>query len=510
MSQSSFAFDFKMDDFTNVPRGFQKSNVVQLQGSKWYLGVEKTQSMKLDYRKVLDVFLTCYRGVFNGIYKVNLALMLRGSLIDLLFTRAYYFEPMDLEMSCFMIDFNCISDKHNGFINEVGECQIMAEISVSRINSQQMEQVCKGFSGSDSPSKELNGIINLRGGYRVRVNKELLSSHSEYFNNIFNNENFEECSQEAIDLTYFTYKQFRLLYNRIYQSRNFFTAGTVEFRLKSEAGVRQFQKLTTTIQDYFYALLRKIDDCYIKQTLELTLSMHQQMRVLLELICCVSTERLRMDDQMVSAENVEDLLSVGSYFQVPKILGSCKAYLLPESPLFCYYKDPDFNVRHQNKLVEKYNLTSAAITPPGCFITNGMIEALLVGEAIREQKINNESKAANSGLILSAEQKFELCHQLDEIRLTMAPIPNIIRILVTFSYSEREEICHVVYTYKMRIYDLTQDMFSQLDVCRDYEMDQVRMYDPMCFIGPINMIMQDLVRLTSSTIYSIQLKRRAT
>ncbi|KAI1690929.1 hypothetical protein Ddc_24577 [Ditylenchus destructor] len=135
MSQSSFVFKFNINDFTSASSDFPKSNAVELDGSTWCLGVEKSNA-SID-RKSFDVFLTCERGTVNEIYSVNMALILRGTLIDLLITRTYNFEPMDLEMSCFKIDVTYILDRDNGFVKEDGECEIMAEISVRHIDSEE-------------------------------------------------------------------------------------------------------------------------------------------------------------------------------------------------------------------------------------------------------------------------------------------------------------------------------------------------------------------------------------
>ncbi|KAI1704870.1 hypothetical protein DdX_13952 [Ditylenchus destructor] len=130
MSEASFVLNFNVADFSSASQDFPKSNIVDLGGSKWYLGIEIMQSANRDNQRSLNIFLTCERGTCNENYTATLALMLRGSLVELLFTRTYYFEPLDLEMACFQIDFNCISDMDNGFISEYGDCDIVAEISV--------------------------------------------------------------------------------------------------------------------------------------------------------------------------------------------------------------------------------------------------------------------------------------------------------------------------------------------------------------------------------------------
>ncbi|KAI1708392.1 BTB/POZ domain-containing protein [Ditylenchus destructor] len=390
MSRASFVFNFNVDYLEIASREFPKSNVAEVEGSKWYLCIEKTIR---DRCRNLDIFLACDRGTVDGIYLVNTALILRGSLIDLLFMRTYCVEPMDLDMFCFSIDSKCILDKDNGFIDEDGECEIMAEISVRRIEEEkvgEIEEVFRGLKDSCFPPKALNGIIKLQGGHCVRVNKELLSSHSEYFHNVFHNKHFVESSQEAIDLTDFTYEQFRLLYKRIYQSRNLFTDGTVQFRLKSECcRFKEFKRLwnLADVQKYCQRQMsRQTPADSSEKSITETLCMFddvREMRALLGLICCVSTEYVPGKNQTVSQkkmykaekergkesigyvftksvlcapgqvsdENVDDLLSVGSYFQISKILDSCKEFLV------CRY--PTFYTEGRMELLEKYNLTSA-------------------------------------------------------------------------------------------------------------------------------------------------------
>ncbi|KAI1707265.1 BTB/POZ domain-containing protein [Ditylenchus destructor] len=271
MSQDSFVFNFNVNNFSGAAQDFPKSNVVELEGSKWYLGIEKALSADQSGCKHLNIFFTCERGNANGIYTANLALILRGSLIDLLFTKTHYFEPLDLEMSCFKIDCGYIFDKDNGFINGDGGCEIMADISVTHFATQEeVAGIDPFYGGSLLPPKDCVGIINLQGGYSVHVNKKLLSSHSEYFDNLFNNPHFDESSQESIDLTAFTYKQFRLLHKHIYHRR------------------------------YHY---------------------------------------------LYEVENVEDLLCLGSYFQIAEILESCEEFLRR-----------NYGSRSLMELAEKYNL----------------------------------------------------------------------------------------------------------------------------------------------------------
>ncbi|KAI1707262.1 hypothetical protein Ddc_14919 [Ditylenchus destructor] len=364
MSRDSFLLNFNLNNFSNAAQDFPKSNVVELEGSKWYLGIEKTQSC--DYNcKILNVFLTCERETVNGTFKVNLALILRGSFIDLLFTTTYCFEPMDLEMACFKIDCSYIFDKDNGFINEDDGCEIMAEISVRRRDSEEgVEDVFKELKVTCLPPKELHGMINLQAGHRVPVNKELLSSHSEYFNNIFYNPHFEESSQESIDLTAFTYKQFRLLHKHICQRGHLYKDGTVEFRLKFEGGVSEFKRLMnlTDIQEYYWqqkhtrrAIVREQSDYGLfNQTLNLFDDV-EQIRAILGLFCCVSTEYDSMEHRTVSSENVDDLLCVGSYFQISKILDRCKEFLR--------LNYPDLSGQRRKALVEKYNLSLDTAIP---------------------------------------------------------------------------------------------------------------------------------------------------
>ncbi|KAI1704868.1 BTB/POZ domain-containing protein [Ditylenchus destructor] len=373
MCQASFVLNFNAANFSSASQDFPKSNVVELERSKWYLGIEKTQSSNLNYSKVLDIFLTCERGATNQNYLANLTLILRGSFLDLNFSRMYYFEPMDLEMPCLKIDYNCILDESNGFINDKGECEITAEISVDRIDCEEeagIERIFKGSKDSRSPPKRLDGVINLH-GHCVRVNKELFSWHSEYFKNIFNNEHFEECSQDSIDLIDFTYKQFRLLYKHIYvesvylPGRYLYTDGVVEFRLKSEDGTKESQKLWTladvreTAQQH--TTLQAQDDSSEKSSSK-TLSVLnvvdqvEALRILEWFFgSCVSAEYEGNVNLTVSAENIEDLLSVGSYFQITKIMDSCKEFL------FRKYDYPDFSSDQRVKLVEKYNLTSVKV-----------------------------------------------------------------------------------------------------------------------------------------------------
>ncbi|KAI1717575.1 BTB/POZ domain-containing protein [Ditylenchus destructor] len=367
MSQDSFIFNFNVKEFETGQK-FPKSNVVELEGSKWYLGIEKkgiNDRFSLCYEKVLDICLSCERGTPSGIYLVNLALILRGSLIDVLFTRTYYFKPLDLELHCFKIDYNYLLDNDNGFIDENGEGKIMAEISVKRVDDKEIFELHAAHQEISSFPQELNGSINLQGGHRMFVNKELLSRHSKYFDNIFNNENFVESSQESIDLTDFTYNQFRLLHKHIYDTRAQFTDGSLEFMLKSKDGVKEFQKLRTLphvrgrfCQRYTKLLHQRSEDTS-KNLLKETLCMFddlKQMSTLIGLIFCVFTDYVRRQNQTVSAENIEDLLSVGSYFQISKIVDSCKEFLNRNT----FY--PDCSVRRRMELAEKYNLTSVTVT----------------------------------------------------------------------------------------------------------------------------------------------------
>ncbi|KAI1704869.1 hypothetical protein DdX_13951 [Ditylenchus destructor] len=362
MSQASFLFDFNVNELETA-QDFPKSNVVELEGSKWYLGIEKkgiNDRISLTYWKILDVCLSCERGTPNGIYLVNLALIWRGSLIDVLFTRTYYFKPLDLDMHCFSIDYNYLLDTDNGFIDENGEGKIMAEISVKRVDDWESvkldaDQLRREIS---SWPQDLNGIINLQGGHRMLVNKELLSRHSKYFDTIFNNENFVESSQESIDLTDFTYNQFRLLHKHIRETRALCTDGSLEFRLKSENGVKEFQRLRTLadVREYCleYTSLPHRTKYASKNLLKENLCMFddlKQMGAFTGLIFCVFADYMRRDIETVSAENIEDLLSVGSYFQITKIMDSCKEFL------FRKYDYPDFSSDQRMKLVEKYNLT---------------------------------------------------------------------------------------------------------------------------------------------------------
>ncbi|KAI1717576.1 BTB/POZ domain-containing protein [Ditylenchus destructor] len=363
MSQDSFIFNFNVKAFESG-QDFPKSNVVELEGSKWYLGIEKKASndrISLSYWKILDICLSCERGTPSGIYLVNLALILRGSLIDVLFTRTYYFKPLDLEMHCFKIDYNYLLDNDNGFIDENGEGKIMAEISVKRVDDKEILELDINQQELSTCPQELNGIINLQGGHRMFVNKELLSRHSKYFDTIFNNENFVESSQESIDLTDFTYNQFRLLHKHIYETHPQFTDGSLEFRLKSEDGVKEFQRLRTLADVRkclgFTNFLLKTEYAG-KNLLKETLCMFddsKQMGAVTGLIFCVFTDCWRREDRTVSAENIEDLLSVGSYFQISKIVDSCKEFLSRNS----FYSD--FSVRRRMELAEKYNLPSVTV-----------------------------------------------------------------------------------------------------------------------------------------------------
>ncbi|KAI1717572.1 BTB/POZ domain-containing protein [Ditylenchus destructor] len=378
MSQDSFIFNFHVKAFETAQE-FPKSNVVELEGSKWYLGIEKkgiNDRISLSYRKILDICLSCERGTPSGIYLVNLALILRGSLIDVLFTRTYYFKPLDLELHCFKIDYNYLLDNDNGFIDENGEGKIMAEISVKRVDDKEILELDANQQEESICPQELNGSINLQGGHRMLVNKELLSRHSKYFDNIFNNENFVESSQESIDLTDFTYNQFRLLHKHIYDTRAQFTNGSLEFRLKSKDGDKEFQKLRTLpksfkefqrlcslddVRDYsqqYANNLHQRSEDSSKNLLKETLCMFddlKQMSAFAGLIFCVFTDYVRREQQTVSAENIEDLLSVGSYFQISKIVDSCKEFLSRNT----FY--PDYSVRSRLELAEKYNLTSVTV-----------------------------------------------------------------------------------------------------------------------------------------------------
>ncbi|KAI1706942.1 BTB/POZ domain-containing protein [Ditylenchus destructor] len=307
MSRASFVFNFNVAHLESASRGFPKSNVADVEGAKWYLAIEKTRAATRDCCRNLDIFLSCERGTVDGIYLVNSALILRGSLIDLLFTVGLFYK--------------------------------------------------RTLKGSRLPPQELNGIIKLQGGHCMRVNKELLSSHSEYFHNIFHNAHFVESSQEAIDLTDFTYEQFRLLYKRIYQTRYLCTDGTVEFRIKSEGGVKEFKRLWNLADVQKYCQRQtglQIPGASSERSITETLCMFddvKEMRALLGSICCVSTEYVPGENQTVSFENVEDLLFVASYFQISKILDNCKEFLN------CSYP-----AERRMKLLGKYNLISVVVS----------------------------------------------------------------------------------------------------------------------------------------------------
>ncbi|KAI1697437.1 BTB/POZ domain-containing protein [Ditylenchus destructor] len=374
MSQGSFVFNFNTADFTSGSQNFAKTNVVKLERSHWCLGVEKTQTSKDDYSKVLNVFLICERSTTKDNYMVTLELILHGSFIDLHFARMYYFEPMDLEMPCFKMNFNRVSDKVNGFVNKDGEFKITAEIFVKPIASDEeegLEGMFKKLEGAHSPEKELNRIINLADGLSVRINKELLSWHSDYFKNLFNNEYFDESSQETIDLIDISYKQFRLLRKHIYressypESRYLYTDGTMEFRLKSEHGEKEFETLwnLAEVREYWRphicTSLETEDDSREKSSKKISCMLNdaEQMETLLGLIFSVSTEYAWEENQTVSAENVEDLLRIGSYFLISKITRNCEEFLRKK------HYDPNFSVQRRSELVEKYNFSSVTVLP---------------------------------------------------------------------------------------------------------------------------------------------------
>ncbi|KAI1717568.1 hypothetical protein Ddc_10009 [Ditylenchus destructor] len=411
MSEASFVFNFNPANFSSASQDFPKSNVVELERSKWYLGIEKAQSSNLNYSKVLDIFLTCERGATDHNYLANLTLILRGSVLDLHFSysripilqhqelqselqrnvlhsksslirrRIYYFEPMDLEMPCLKIDYNCILDEANGFINEKGECEITAEISVDRIDSEEeagIERIFKGCKDSRSPPKRLDGVINLQ-GHRVRVNKEVsvYLFCIQYFKNIFTS-----FSGQKIFPT-FT----RTLYKHIYvesvylPGRYLYTDGVVEFRLKSKDDTQESQKLWTladvreNVQQHTTlqaqdADAQAQDDSGEKSSTETLSSLNDvvqkgALRTLEWFLgSCVSAEYEGNVNLTVSAENIEDLLSVGSYFQISKIMDTCKEFLSRK------YDYADLSVEDRIKLVKKYNLTS--VTVPS-FLVPGII-----------------------------------------------------------------------------------------------------------------------------------------
>ncbi|KAI1706639.1 BTB/POZ domain-containing protein [Ditylenchus destructor] len=351
-------------------------------------------------------------------------------------------------MPYFKIDCSYIFDKDNGFINEDGECEIMAEISVTHVVTQaevvEIDPFLKRLKDTFLSSKNISGIINLQAGYRVPVNKELLSSHSEYFNNIFNNEHFEESSQESIDLTDFTYKQFRLLHKHIDQRRHFYkdTAEfrkAVEFRLKSEGRVTEFKRLWNFADIKAYSHKQRAnyrcigfrtrsDYKLFNDTLDMVDDV-TQIRALLGLFFCVSTKYKLIENQMVSAENIEDLLCVGSYFQISKILERCKEFLRRNYA--------DFSRQRRKELVEKYNLSS--VTVPAM----------------------DDQREAQSDL--SSTELF---------------------VYVNFLDTDKEEMCSVKYEEEITIkmlysFALTQ-IYSQGNCNHpsEYEFDRVRISDP--------------------------------
>ncbi|KAI1706883.1 hypothetical protein Ddc_15109 [Ditylenchus destructor] len=381
---SQFVFNFNAGDFTSASQNFAKSNVVKLEGSEWCLGVEKMQTSKDECSKVLNIFLICERKTIMDNYLVNLGdLILHGSFIDLHFTRMYFFEPLDLEMPCFKMDFNRITDKVNGFVNEDGKFEITADIVVSSIDEDAAEGIyChKSFvllespieklKGLSCPVKKLDGVINLEDGcVSVRVSKQLLSWHSEYFDNIFNNVNFDESSQEEMDLADFTYKQFRLLRKHVYRESSYLerrylhTDATMQFRLKSEDGEKEsdtwlnLDKVREYWQPHIQTNRETEDDSNEKLSEVICVFKDvKQMETLLELIFCVSTAYVSDENQTVSAENVGDLLRVGSYFQISKILENCEQFLRRNR------YDPNFSEQCRRDLVEKYNFTSIEVPP---------------------------------------------------------------------------------------------------------------------------------------------------
>ncbi|KAI1717577.1 BTB/POZ domain-containing protein [Ditylenchus destructor] len=487
MSEASFVFNFNLADVLAASQDFPKSNIVDLGGSTWYLGVEMLQSANRDYSKMLNIFLTCERGTCNGNYTATLALMLRGSIVELLFTRTYYFEPLDLEMPCFQIDLKCISDVDNGFINENGLCDIVAEISIRP--EEEIDDMDEDFSFlnsyrsyNSSSLKELNGIVNLQGGHCVRVCKELFSWHSEYFKNIFNNDHFEESSQEAIDLTDFTYKQFRLLYKHIYvesvhlASRYLCTDGAIGFRLMSEDGGKQYHKLSnlTEIQKYCQLhpeLLEQTNDASSKELLKANSCMVddvRQLKAVLGIIRCISTEYV-WKDQTVSAENVDDLLFVGSYFQIHKIMDSCIEFLSRN----CDY--PDFSSQDRMNLVHKYNLAS-----------------------VKVPSFDNDTPIIPRDGIFTE-----------------------VLVNVNFLDTGREEMCSVNYENLMKIRTLLSDALALLystGVCDNpskYELERVRISDPdtpfasdcQCVDVKDNVIFT-LGCVYSSRIYSFEVRQK--
>ncbi|KAI1717573.1 hypothetical protein Ddc_10014 [Ditylenchus destructor] len=487
MSQDSFIFNFNVKEFETAQE-FPKSNVVELEGSKWYLAIEKkaiNDRISLSYGKILDICLSCERGTPSGIYLVNLALILRGSLIDVLFTRTYYFKPLDLELHCFKIDYNYLLDNDNGFIDENGEGNIMAEISVKRVNDKEILEL-DAYQEKCSCLQELNGSINLQGGHRMFVNKELLSRHSKYFDNIFNNENFVESSQESIDLTDFTYNQFRLLHKHINETHPQFTDGSLEYRLKSKDGVKEFQRLCSLddVRDYcqlYTKPLHQISEDSSKNLLKETLCMFddlKQMSALTGLIFGVFTDCWRREHQTVSAENIEDLLSVGSYFQISKIVDSCKEFLGRNT----FY--PDYSVRSRLELAEKYNLTS--VTAPTINPVN------------------------------------PLRHQWNTDSARLTPI-----VLVQFTFLDtgEERVCSVKFIDGMTVQTLLFNAFIELNYKRDYaacfrpseyKVENMRISDPETYWeveyqskdiddNPPPALMLDYAH--SSRIYNFELRR---